>query len=350
MKLLLYSDVHWAENSSIIHARGDKYSLRLENLISSVNCAEEIAEKFNCDGVVCLGDFFDRPNLSSEEITALKEIRWANMPHHFIVGNHDANINDLSFASTFVFNSSNFDIVTEPTLMVSNDINETCDIVLLPYIIESDRKTLKDYLNYLCTDNMTFKSTIVLSHNDIAGINYGSFISKVGFDVEDILDNCDLFINGHLHNCGFVDSQEKILNIGNLSGLNFSENAFIHRHYCAILDTKTLELQFFENPYAFNFYKINTTKNALDSIELGPNAVVSLQCKAEEVLDLKEQLAHNKNVILSRVQTIISSSEREDVDISALTDIDYIKQFSDYVLSHMDNTNILIEELTEILK
>ena len=57
-KLFVYGDVHWSTYSSIIRSRGEQYSTRLENLIRSVNWAEALAEKYNCETVICLGDFF----------------------------------------------------------------------------------------------------------------------------------------------------------------------------------------------------------------------------------------------------------------------------------------------------
>ena len=44
------------------------------------------------------------------------------------------------------------------------------------------------------------KNRIILSHNDLAGLQLGKYISKTGFDINDIDKNCALFINGHLHN------------------------------------------------------------------------------------------------------------------------------------------------------
>lgn len=37
MKILLYSDVHWSQYSSMVRDRGDNYSLRLQNCIQSVS-------------------------------------------------------------------------------------------------------------------------------------------------------------------------------------------------------------------------------------------------------------------------------------------------------------------------
>ena len=76
MKILIYSDVHWSEYSSILRGNNYPYTNRLCNLINSVNWAEEQAETYRVDYVVNLGDFFDKPTLSPIEITALNEIKW----------------------------------------------------------------------------------------------------------------------------------------------------------------------------------------------------------------------------------------------------------------------------------
>lgn len=342
MRLLLYTDVHWSESSSIVRGRTERYSVRLENLINSVNWAELQSVANNCEAVVCLGDFFDKPTLTAEEITALKEIRWSDMPHYFLVGNHDANVSDLSFASTFALNQQNFNIISSPSMIK----DENNSIYLLPYLLEGVRQPLIDYIDKLRLTRTS--NTIILSHNDLAGVNYGGFVSTNGFGVGEILSCCDLFINGHLHNSGFVDSDEKILNLGNLSGQNFSEDAFNHRHYCAVLDTNTLKLDFMENPYAFNFYKLSLIDN-VSIPKIGPNAVLSIQC-SEGWLDTVKKLVNEKDVVVAaRVQTILADSGK-DVDISALASTDHLQQFSDYILEHIDNSDILKEELSYIMR
>lgn len=138
MKYLLYSDVHFCENSSSIQSRGQKYSTRLEYLIRSINWAEEQAIINNCDVVICLGDFFDRSDIKSEEATALQEINWVNLPHYFIVGNHEASNKSLTFNSVEVLRKiNNFNIISEPTSLNN-------EILLLPYIKESELKSLKE--------------------------------------------------------------------------------------------------------------------------------------------------------------------------------------------------------------
>ena len=101
-KLLIYTDVHWSTYSSIVRGRGRKYSARLENLIKSVNWAEGVAEERGCDAIFCLGDFFDKPTLNAEEISALNEIEWAKLPHTFLVGNHEIEDGNARYSSVEV--------------------------------------------------------------------------------------------------------------------------------------------------------------------------------------------------------------------------------------------------------
>ena len=126
MKILIYSDVHFSQDSSIVRSMGEKYSTRLEYLIKSLNWAEELAEKEHCFYVFNLGDMFDKPNLNAMEITAFKDIKWSNKPHYILVGNHDSNVNSLQYSSSEIFKSLNvfgndkFHVISEPTMFCSN--------------------------------------------------------------------------------------------------------------------------------------------------------------------------------------------------------------------------------------
>ena len=331
MRILLYTDVHISQNSSIINTRGNKYSTRLENIIKSLNWAEEQAIVNKCDSIICLGDLFDRSDLNAEEITALKEIKWANLPHILIVGNHESNVVSLDFSSAFSLNSV-FDIINKPC----SDVYDDFSITYLPYTVESERKSIKEYLPDL-------KKKIILSHNDIKGIQYGQWISKDGFDIEDINNNCDLFINGHLHNGEWINN--KILNLGNLTGANFSEDGFKYKHQIAILDTATLKVEFIENPYAFNFYKLEIrNKDDLKFLNKLKNAVVSIKCSNDLLPLVKESL---NNVIESRV-TIINETVKTETK-EELVQVDHLKQFADYFLTNVDGSEIAKSELAIII-
>ena len=45
MKILLYTDVHFCKSSSIVTGRGKRFSTRLENIIESLNWAENLGKE-----------------------------------------------------------------------------------------------------------------------------------------------------------------------------------------------------------------------------------------------------------------------------------------------------------------
>ena len=135
MRMLIFADLHMCPQASIINKWGTKYPKRLENCIETVNWLERKAEEYNCDYVISLGDFFDKPDLSSETITACNDIKWSNIMHYHIVGNHDASNSSLLFNATNMLSTDKHNIITDPTVLPLID----CDICFLPYITECDR-------------------------------------------------------------------------------------------------------------------------------------------------------------------------------------------------------------------
>lgn len=341
MKFLLYTDVHFCENSSIVNSRGSKYSTRLENIIRSVDWAEEQAIVNNCDAVICLGDFFDRSDLRAEEISALQEIKWVNLPHYFLVGNHEAINRSLSYNSINALKKlKDFTIIDKPTHL-SNDI------LMLPYINASDLKSLSEYWGDVVSDKK-----IIFSHNDVKGIQMGPIISKEGIDIDEIDSFCTMFINGHLHNG--VKFSKKGINLGNLTGQNFGEDAFRYTHNAFILDTETLTLDCIENPHAFNFYKLElyAEKDLNKLYSLKNNAVVSIKCVEALTNEVKKFIETSNNVVTSRVLLIKTLAESGEQTIEDLIDntTNHITKFINFVKENLENSEIVNYELEEICK
>ena len=345
MKILLYTDVHFSQYSSIIRTRGVKYSSRLENIIESLNWAENLSKIKNCDAVVCLGDFFDRAELNCEEITALQDIIWNdNINHYFIVGNHESNINNLIYSSTNCLNKDNFSIINNHEQYILDESDTA--LCFIPYVIEDNRKPIEEYLP------KQFRKKIIFSHNDIKGIRYGKFESKQGFSIDEIEANCDLFINGHLHNGTFLNDKETILNLGNLTGQNFSEDAFNYPHFTCVLDTNTLELEFYENPFAYNFYRIEIDNHTdiKKLYTLKNNSVVSLHCANSLVETVKTVISDLKNVNHYRIISHADASNiGETSELATLNSSDYLNQFYNFITDKLGSTELIMEELSQII-
>lgn len=347
MKILIYTDVHWSATSSIVRGRGEKYFERLENCIKSVNFAESEATRLKCDSIVCMGDFFDRNNLTDEEITAMNDIKWAHLSHFFLVGNHDSGEGDLRFSTTQCLTKERFAVFSHPDFLTVGNT----DLLFLPYMGDSQRKTIKEWATSLKLRQKGHK-LVVFSHNDLKGVQYGKYISEHGFDLNDIEDSCDLFLNGHLHNGSYVDASGKILNLGNLTGLNFSEDASVYQHLFAILDTDSLSISFYENPYAYNFYKMAIgTESDLSHIDLlKTGAVLSVSCPESLVEGLRKKLDADTNIteyrIISRPEATVAGTD--GTKLKSLNSIDYLGEFDSFVREKMGDTESVREELKEI--
>ena len=103
MKIAICGDVHWSQYSSIIRKRGEKYSVRLENLINSVNWFNQLSTTNNCVANFYLGDFFDKAEMNAEEISALSKIEWSTGIQYFLCGNHEMVATDHKYSSAKVF-------------------------------------------------------------------------------------------------------------------------------------------------------------------------------------------------------------------------------------------------------
>lgn len=341
MKILLFTDLHMCPQASIINKWGTKYPKRLENCIETINWLERKAEELKCDWVISLGDFFDKPDLTSETITACNEIQWSWLQHYHLVGNHDASNSSLIFNSVNCLSNDNHRIIAEPLMLSAED----CDICFLPYVTECDRKPLSEYF----TERTFNPHRIILSHNDISGIQLGPVMTKTGFNIEEIEANCDLFVNGHLHNGQAITP--KIINLGNTTGKDFGENAFIHSHCAAVLDTATMSMEYIENPHAYNFYKIQIDSEAdLDTLDtLKTNAVVSIKCAQNLVENVRHKIEITPNIIESRVILVQQYEEATETAELELT-VDHLTRFIECCKASIENSSILEEELGEICK
>ena len=353
MRVLICGDVHWSTYASILRRRGTDYSKRLENCVNSINWVEQTAEESGCDLVVYLGDFFDRADINSEEISALREIQWSNIKHQIIVGNHELGSADGNYSTAQALQLlPNFEVISKPKM----DVGFGYKFIYLPYIFERDRKTVTEYMNSLEAERgLSFKtqeckSAIIFSHNDLKGVNYGAFESKEGFEISDIENNCTFCFNGHIHNSQFIT--KKIINVGNITGQNFNEDASKYEHHVFMLDTEKVRVESFVNPYAYNFYKeeVNTEADISRIIAiLQPHSVLSIKCIESLVPQLKEELSKCPNVEDYRVVTVVEEKDTPKEDIKEIISSDHLAQFRDYIIEKLGSTEAVVKELQEVM-
>jgi hypothetical protein len=119
-----------------------------------------------------------------------------------------------------------------------------------------------------------------------------------------------------------------------------------------LVDTDTMTYELIENPYAFNFYKIeiNTKADLAILNRLSSNAVVSIKCRDTIVAELKELIITLPNIVESRIVITREVANGETAeDITDLTVDQYVK-FAECCREKLENNAILEEELSEILK
>lgn len=351
MRYFIYADPHWSSYSSIVRSRGERYSTRIDNLIKTINWVELEAQKQNCDAIICLGDFFDKSELNSEEITALQEIRWANMRHYMLVGNHEMGRNDLEISSAHLFTLiPNVAVIDIPYMY--NEQNNT-SIMFLPYVLENNRKPLKEYFD----DMEHCENKIIFSHNDISGIQMGNFVSTIGFSINEIEECCDLFINGHLHNG--CDVGKKIINVGNITGQNFSEDAFRYEHRALVLDTDNKSLSSIVCPYALNFYKLDLThlqptiddKFIQDTLSsLRAPAIATIKVNPQIDFMVRDLLTTCENIIECRLITDGVKGAEPIESISNEINLDHIQKFQMYVMENIGKDELTLNELERVSK
>lgn len=249
--MLIVGDLHFSETSSLLpRGEGEDTSIRLQNMIDTLNWVTSIQQEG--EKVVQLGDFFDKKTLTGNELLTVRvltnKLNGKLSSWEVLVGNHGI---DTVGDSTYALPST---VYGKPSAHIS--VNKQNVYLFFPYLSERNRKPLKEYIDEYIPMEWKNKKIIIFSHNNILGQVPGG----AGFTPKEIEDNCSLFINGHLHKRAWIS--KKILNAGNVTGQNFSEDAAFGVPGIWRLDEDTLELVFIENPYAllythWDFTEIN---------------------------------------------------------------------------------------------
>lgn len=169
--------------------------------------------------------------------------------------------------------------------------------------------------------------------------------------IDDILANCTLFLDGHLHNGQTI--QDKIVLIGNLTGQNFNEDALKYEHLAYLLtvnDDGTIILEAIENPYAINFYKLTIGSSAEINIldNLKQNSVVSAICDNKIKNQVLDRLETTKNILEFRLNSIYQGSQTDIRDSIVSVKVDHIQQFIDLATTKFEASPALTDELMRL--
>lgn len=317
MKYLICTDNHFCESSSVIRGRGQKFSDRLENQLKSIDWVNG----FDLP-VIHLGDFFNRSFLTAEEISALEIIKPMIRGWVFLRGNHeyDGEYDNLgAMDGEYIRNPLERNLGGLKTLF-------------LPY--GSKEEDIKEHYD------------LILAHIGIKDIPFGA----KGFDWKIINDNCDIFLNGHLHNRLMLGINK--WNMGSLTAQNFSDNCMTYQKGALVLDTQEKTLEFFENPYAFNFYKFswgewqNLNPDLKDKI-VRPTSCLSISCKEGEKKKITESQLFQRVYYLRVTEDVKKETIREE---SKPVTLDCLEKFRSSFLEKYGESQMTLEELGEVTR
>ena len=248
-KIGFFTDPHFSLTSSILNMRsGYEYSARLDLLIKSFEFMYKEFRNREVEAIICGGDLMDSDIIKSEEGSALSKALSYNtdIPEYFLLGNHEKKDDAGRFNSiALLSNFSHRRIIDKPTRLDIGGIK----ISFLPYNKEIDN----------CYEEIEkIPADLLVSHMNFNGMNIGkSFVFDDGIDMDRILNNFKLVINGHIHNADkYADG--RIYNIGSLFGTGFGDDYHFNYPGMVILDTETLELEHIDNPYAVTFHVIKS--------------------------------------------------------------------------------------------
>ena len=143
----------------------------------------------------------------------------------------------------------------------------------------------------------------------------------------------------------FIDYFQKFNNIFKPAKINFDN--------IIILDTDTLHYELIENPYAYNFYKLQVNTEADLSVfnTLKNNAVVSIKCeqqlieKTKHVLsELSDKIIDSRIILVRNIESVDSSTTELDLSV------DHLARFIECCKASIEDSKLLEEELSEICK
>ena len=170
-------------------------------------------------------------------------------------------------------------------------------------------------------------------------------------DIEDILGNCTLFLDGHLHNGQTI--QDKIVLIGNLTGQNFNEDALKYEHLVYLLtvnDDGTIILDAIENPHAINFYKlkIDSLSDLTIFDNLKQNSVVSVICNNNIKDQVLNKIQSSDKILEFRLNSIYGNSFEAATNSVIAIKVDHIQQFIDLANTKFEPSPALTDELMRL--
>lgn len=206
-------------------------------------------KEHNIRHVIHLGDIFDRRKyinlntLSAWHSRVFSPLNKLVERFDIIIGNHDTyykNTNEINSVDQMLSMYGNYNIFVEPTETKVGDL----DVLYVPWICESNQQETYDAIS-------KSKSRLCMGHLEIMGfeMHAGHINTEYGL-TKDLFDKFYMTLSGHFHH---KSSKSGIHYLGSPYPMTWGDWGDSRGFHA--FDTKTLELEFIENPEQI-FHKI----------------------------------------------------------------------------------------------
>ncbi len=316
MKIAFLCDTHWG-------ARGDHKELRQSMADFHDDIFFPEIEDRGVEYIIHLGDLVDRRKYINFQTLSMMNHHFINrikIPMDIIAGNHDTYYKNHSHVNALntLLDDKNYQIVKyiNPAETEIDGIK----FLYLPWINELNADQTADLM-------ANSDASIVMGHLEIAGFQMiRGMLCPHGLDFKSFRRFAKVY-TGHFH---IKSSRDNITYLGSPYAMNWSEAEDPHGFH--IFDTKTLELEYIENPHSMFvklFYDKDTSHTDIPDVSKKWVKLIVKEKPDAYVFDNYVKALHDQDPYEMRV-------------------VEPITQVSeDIVVSEADDTNVIIDKTIE---
>lgn len=301
MKIGIYSDIHASRNDKVFSQTNS------HNIYDSMLWARQTFKDKGCDLIIDGGDFLDSDSIDAETNDLIYKIYKNNVQKELILlGNHEKKDAEGKYTSLNILdNYPNIEIIRE---LKAIDIDNNTVLIFQPYM-RSDWKELCALL-----DKNQGKKRILFSHLTYDNLPNIKMMAKGEIDYLLLKNRVEQIFNGHIH-IGL--ETEKYCQIGQLTGLSFSDEYSFYNPGIIIYDTETNKIERIENPKAILYQKLKYTD--IDNIKNIERSHLRIDCPPTKADELNQKL-ENTNCLSFRLKMIIDENKTNKEDSSNKVD------------------------------
>lgn len=308
-KICLVSDLHFNFSSPFDKVGTNGYSVRLDEILTSLTWAAKTGKEQGAEYFMILGDLFERADkLPTKEgqvildcLTSISSMYDKKMIA--LVGNHDALSSDYNILNLF---SATLTIINKPMFL---DI-PGARLFLCPYIREPE--------DFYATINKFTSGLDCLGKKYLFAHFWDTTVMGVDAEAIELSKiNAQFFsriLTGHYHK-PTNDLTNLVVYVGTLLNKKFSETG---PKGCWVLDAPKNNLAFIHNPNSPEFLSTEDTVILNDPTLVEPSSYYRVACNAENIVDVSK--------LLSTAKGFEIVSKKSDDDKCSSVSIDSIEK------------------------